>query len=831
MVGNSMTLTVNSSFPVSPVLLEQITQDLSLPQHQVAETLKLLLDDCTVPFIARYRKEATGGLDEVQIRDIRDKHEYYYTLQERKETILKSIEEQGKLTPPLRAKIEGCLVRTQLEDLYLPYKPKKRSRGQVAKERGLEPVALRLLGQEEKQLDVGAVLLEKVGSHEDLKTLEQVSQGVQDYIAECLAEDADIRGVLRAWTFENAVFVSSVREEHKETKTKFSNYYQFSEPVKSIAPHRLMALRRGEKENILKVNLEFDADFALGLVEENALKQELGESMRHFLKGCAKDAYQRLLNPSIETELRLETKSSAEEEAIKVFAKNLRNLLLLPPIPRKVVLGIDPGLRTGSKLVVVDQTGKLLEHLTIFPDHEKPVTHERNANAVHKILDLLRKHKVQYVSIGNGTAGREMDDFVSALLAQNKDLAVRVVTVNEAGASVYSASDVAREEFPELDLTYRGSVSIARRLQDPLAELVKIDPKSIGVGQYQHDVNQSKLKKSLEEVVESCVNYVGVNVNTASPSLLSYVAGIGPSLAKQIVRHREQKGEFQDREQLFEVMGYGAKTFEQSAGFLRIAEGKNILDRTGVHPERYLMVQKMAQDISLPLEQLLGNRDVLKSVDLSKYVSEEVGLPTLQDIIKELLKPGRDPREDGAKHVYNREVKTLADLKEGQILLGTVTNVTNFGAFVDIGVHQDGLIHVSELSSQFVKDASQAISVGDPVRVMVIGIDRERKRISLSKKAVETGVIPGQGTMETSPSARAGGEASLSQRGTSALRSTGKAPSADGPRNQTSAIGSRNAPKKEGGMRGSSSTEKPPAAAQGPASLQDLLSKFNNRRV
>lgn len=808
----------NKDILLTPEIVVDIATELNLKQSPVESTLKLILDDCTVPFIARYRKEATGGLDEVQIRDIRDRFEYLIALGERKETILKSIQEQGKLTPALEARIKGCKVKAELEDLYLPYKPKKRTRGQIAKERGLEPLALEILRQDPSLEDLVVLCVGYVGQHDEVTTLEIAIQGAKDYIAEHISERAEIRGELRQWIYDNAIFCSVVRDEHKEKKTKYNNYYDFREPVNSIAAHRLMALRRGEKEEIIKVTIDYDGETALALVSDRVIESRASTPVKTLLTECIKDAFSRLLATSIETELRLETKNRAEEEAIAVFAKNLRSLLLLPPIPKKIVLGVDPGIRTGSKLVVVDETGKLLDHATIFPDLEAPASAPKNRNAAEKALEFINKHKVEYVSIGNGTAGRELDDFFHQLSDANKNLGIKILVVNEAGASVYSASDVARDEFPDLDLTYRGAVSIARRLQDPLAELVKIEPKSIGVGQYQHDVNQSRLKKQLDDVVESCVNYVGVNLNTASPSLLSYVAGIGPTLAKNIVRHREQKGIFKDRNSLFEVMGFGPKAFEQAAGFLRIPEAVNPLDNTAVHPEAYRVVERIAGDLNKSLTELIGKRDVLNGLDLKRYVTEEIGVPTLQDIVKELLKPGRDPREDGVKHTYNREVRDINSLQEGMVLQGTVTNVTNFGAFVDIGVHQDGLIHISELSTQFVKDASQAIAVGDQVKVKVIGVDKERKRISLSRKAVEEGA--------TGPSAA---RPSTAQRAGASTQASGTQNNVRGPQaNNRNAGSSSGAPtRRPSGREGGPQPSQPTA----PASLQDLLTKFNNKRL
>jgi uncharacterized protein len=714
----------------------EISRSLEISSTQTESALKLLVEDCTIPFIARYRKEATGGLDEVQIRDIRDKFEYIVALNERRDSILKTIEEQGKLSPELKDKIVRCRNKSELEDLYLPYKPKKRTRGQIAKEKGLEPLAQRVLSQNESfVLKEAAEAL--VGTHADLTSVDIVLAGVRDIVSEVISEMAEVRGELRKWTFENALFRSVVKEEFKDKKTKFNDYFDFSEPVKSIPPHRLMALRRGEKEEIIKVSLEFDESLPVAMIHSRVNNGRGSADVKEFLLDCAKDAYSRLIAPSVETELRLETKNSAEEEAITVFSKNLRNLLLLPPIPKMVVLGVDPGFRTGSKLVVVDGTGKLLEYVTIYPDHDSSSSAGKNEAAQEKFLALVRKYEVNCVSIGNGTAGREMESFVEHALEKEKGREIRVVMVNESGASVYSASEVAREEFPDLDISYRGAVSIARRLQDPLAELVKIDPKSIGVGQYQHDVNQGKLKRSLEEVVESCVNFVGVNLNTASASLLSYVSGIGPSLARNIVLFRNSNGEFVSRQSLMKIPGFGTKTFEQAAGFLRIPNSENPLDNSAVHPEAYAIVESMAESLKVSLSGLVGNSSAAQSLNLNAFVRGEIGLPTLQDIVKELSKPGRDPRVDGVRMSYTKAVRAFDQLQEGQILMGTVTNVTNFGAFVDIGVHQDGLVHISELSHEFVKNPAEAISVGDQVRVKVIGVDKERKRISLSKKGAE----------------------------------------------------------------------------------------------
>ncbi len=807
---------------ISQEMISDISNDLNIPKNQVENTLNLILDDCTIPFIARYRKEVTGGLDEVQIRNIMDKYEYIYSLNERKDAIIRSITEQNKMTPVLQTKILACKIKTELEDLYLPYKPKKRTRGQIAVERGLAPLALEVLNQDPSLVDLTPLFTDYIGKHDDLKNLETVIQGVKDFIAENISEIAEIRKDIRHWIFENAKFKSEVRDDFKDKKTKYNNYYEFSEPVNTIAPHRLMALRRGEKEEVLKVSFEYDEQIPLSIISSSVIKNSASDVVKNFLTECISESYNRLISTSIETELRLETKTVAEEEAIHVFGKNLRNLLLLPPIPKRIVLGVDPGLRTGSKLVVVDQTGKLLSHVTIYPHHDEDLNYPKNKSAAETILNLISKYGVELISIGNGTAGRETEEFFEkALEGYTQGRKPRLVIVNEAGASVYSASDIAREEFPDLDISYRGSISIARRLQDPLAELVKIDPKSIGVGQYQHDVNQSRLKKQLGEVVESCVNYVGVNLNTASPSLLSYIAGIGNSLAKGIVRHREANGEFKSRKNLFEVMGFGAKIFEQSAGFLRIPESANPLDNTAVHPESYQIVEKIATDLSLSINDLLGNRDNIHKIKLDQYVTEEVGLPTLQDIKKELLKPGRDPREAGAKQTYNREVRDFGHLKEGQVVTGTVTNVTNFGAFVDIGVHQDGLIHISELSNQFIKDLSQAISVGDQVKVKIIGLDKERKRISLSKKACEEAPISQSSSGNT--------------QNISSQNNRSGAVSAQPNRNQKShqenyhARNNTNNYNKKPYQKAAKSNDSKEQDKH--ASLSDLLNKFNSNRV
>lgn len=729
-------------------ILVEIAENLQIDVKKIEKTLELLLDEYSVPFIARYRKEVTGGLNETQIREIRDQYEYIHLLNERKNIILRSISEQGKLTAEIEIKIKQTKNRSELEDLYLPFKPKKRTRGQIASERGLDKIAHVILAHvilaQNAELNFVHLLEQVVNSHPDLKTIENVVEGVKDYIAEYISEIPEIRTHLRKWMFDTANIHAAVVEEHKEKKTKYNNYYEYSEPVKTITPHRMMALRRGEKEGILNLSFDYDQNIPIEYIYNFIVKTETSEEVKNFLRECVIDSFKRLLSAHLATEIRLETKQIAEVAAIHVFEKNLKHLLLLPPIHKRVVMGIDPGFRSGSKIAVVDKTGKLLEYATIYPEFSDSLDAVKNKSASDLLMKLIQKHGISLIAVGNGTAGREVEAFVKNVLTQNPEFIVRVVIVNEAGASVYSASDTAREEFPDLDITIRGAISIARRLQDPLSELVKIDPKSIGVGQYQHDVNQGKLKKKLTEIVESCVNYVGVNLNTASTNLLSYVAGLDSNVSKMIVQYRNEHGEFKNREDLLKIHGFGPKKFEQSAGFLKIQESQNPLDNTSVHPESYELVEKMAQSLSISINELLGNKNNISKINPEYFVSENIGLPTLQDILRELQKPGRDPREDGARHSYNREIRKFEQLEEGQVLIGTVTNVANFGAFVDIGVHQDGLIHVSELAHQFVSDITRIVHVGDTVQVKIIGLDKERKRISLSKKACEQKNIPSQ---------------------------------------------------------------------------------------
>jgi uncharacterized protein len=714
------------------LILRWITGDTGLKPFQVENTVALLQEGATVPFIARYRKERTGELDEVAIRDVEERLSYYVELEERKVTVLKSIEEQGKLTPELKARIEATRQKTELEDLYLPYKPKRRTKATIARERGLEPLADIIASQEITCGTPEETAVPFVDAEREVPDVAAALEGAGHILAERFAEDADLRAFVRKLTGEQGLISSRVATDKKETVTKFEMYYDFQEPLKEVPSHRMLAMRRGEKEEVLFLSIVAPADEILAGLKARIIS---GKSIfAPLLSAVVEDSYKRLMAPSIEVELRLESKQRAEEAAFKVFADNLRNLLLSPPAGSKRVLGIDPGLRTGCKLAAVDTTGRFLDHVTIYPH-----TGEGKADTARKeLLRLAASHDSQMVAVGNGTAGRETEQFVRDTLAA-ADKRQPVVMVSEAGASVYSASDIAREEFPDLDLTVRGAISIARRLQDPLAELVKIDPKSIGVGQYQHDVNQTHLKKALDAVVESCVNYVGVDLNTASWALLSYVSGLGPALAKAIVRHRDEHGRFPSRKALLAVPRFGAKAFEQSAGFLRIREGEHPLDNTAVHPERYPVVETMASDLGVSLGQLVSDQALVSRIDLSRYVTDTVGLPTLRDIMEELKKPGRDPREEFVAAAFRDDVREISDLKEGMVLQGVVTNVTAFGAFVDVGVHQDGLVHVSHLADRYVKDPNEAVRVGQIVKVKVLAVDGERKRISLSIREAEGG--------------------------------------------------------------------------------------------
>lgn len=718
-----MALTVDQNSRILTCLIEET----GLQPRQVENTVALFQEGATVPFIARYRKERTGELDEVQVRTIEERLDYFRELEERKATVLASIEEQGKLTAELRGRIETTRQKTELEDLYLPFKPKRRTKATIARERGLEPLADLIAAQELADGTPEEAAAPFVAPDREVPDAAAALGGAGHILAERLSEDADARAEVRRLTWEQGLFSSRAVPDPEQKVTKFEMYYDYREPLREIPSHRMLAMRRGEKEEVLRLAVEAPEEEILLRLKGRLIR---GKSIfLALLEGIAEDAYRRLIAPSIEAELRLEAKKRADEAAIEVFARNLRALLLAPPAGGKRVLGIDPGLRTGSKLAALDGTGRFLEHATIYP-HTGAA---RVAPAQQELLRLTADNGIEMIAIGNGTAGREMEQFVrETLKAAGRQLPV--VMVNEAGASVYSASEIAREEFPELDLTVRGAISIARRLQDPLAELVKIDPKSIGVGQYQHDVNQSALKKALDAVVESCVNFVGVDLNTASWALLSYVSGIGESLARGIVRARDEKGPFATRRALLQVPRFGAKAFEQAAGFLRIRGGENPLDNTAVHPENYPVVAAMAKDLGVPPAGVSADPARLERIELERYRTEEVGLPTLRDILEELKKPGRDPREHFQTATFRDDVKEITDLREGMVLQGVVTNVTAFGAFVDIGVHQDGLVHISHLAGRYVTDPNEVVRVGDVVRVKVLSVDMARKRIGLSIK-------------------------------------------------------------------------------------------------
>ncbi|MEX2572153.1 MAG: Tex family protein [Gemmatimonadota bacterium] len=701
-----------------------IASELGLSPARVDAALRLLGEGNTIPFIARYRKEATGELDEVQIRDIRDRAEYLSVLDERRAAVLASIREQGKLTPELSTRIQRATTKAELEDLYRPFKPKRRTRATIAVDRGLEPLADLLASGRTSDADLLSAAGEYVDAAGEVPTVEDALAGARDIVAERVAEEPETRAFIRDLTRRRGSLVSRAARGREGETSKFQNYYDFSEPLRSVPGHRILAIRRGEAEDFLTVRVEAPEDEILGALRTRYVAPS---QARDQMALVVTDAYHRLIAPSVEVELRMELKNRADDEAIGIFGHNLEGLLLAPPAGERITLGIDPGFRTGCKLAVVSRTGALLDTGLLYLHQEE--------NASREIVRLVEKHAVELVAVGNGTASRETDKLVrTALSGIPPDRRPVAALVNEAGASVYSASDLAREELPQLDLTVRSAVSIARRIQDPLAELVKIDPKSIGVGQYQHDVPHTKLKRRLDETVESCVNRVGVEVNTASPALLSYVSGIGQSVAQRIVSHRDGTGPFTSRAELLRVPGVGARTFEQAAGFLRIANASHPLDRSAVHPERYTLVERMAADLRTPLPDLIGDERVVSRIDPARYVDEDVGLPTLNDILDELRKPGRDPREAFEAPEFREDVNEIKDLKEGMMLQGTVTNVVAFGAFVDVGVHQDGLVHVSQLADRFVKDPNDIVSVGQRVTVRVMKVDLDRRRIGLSMK-------------------------------------------------------------------------------------------------
>lgn len=716
-----------------------ISEELKIEEWRIAKALELMDQGGTIPFIARYRKDQTGTLNEIELRDIQHRREYLQEIEERKTTILKSIEEQGKLTPELKSQIEACKDKTLLEDLYAPYKPKKRTRATIAKECGLEPLARIIMAQEETDNTPETIGLIYCSEEKGLADPKAAINGACDILAEELADNATYRQYLRAQIEKQGLMVSKVRKEFEKQETKFKNYYDFSEAVSKIPSHRMLALRRGEKEKVLRLSIDMpDAEF-VSYLQSQVIRNE--SVWKPYLEEMCKDAWERLLKASLESEVRLLLKDKAEEEAFKVFSKNLQDVLLAPPAGHKAVLALDPGFRTGCKVAVLDKNGKFMDHGVIFP-HEPQ---KRVAEAGDYIAALVEKYEVDLIAIGNGTASRETDAFVADMSHKFKGKKPARVIVSEAGASVYSASPLAIQEFPNEDVTTRGAISIGRRLQDPLAELVKVDPQSIGVGQYQHDVNQRELKKRLDEVVESCVNMVGVDLNTASAPLLTHVAGVSSALAENVVKYREENGAFNSREEVLKVKGFGPKAYEQSAGFLRIPGAENPLDCSAVHPENYGLVEKMAAKAGVPVKDLVGNASAIKSLSLEEFLSDTVGKHTLEDIFAELEKPSRDPRKEFRYAKFNDNIKSINDLVTGSWMEGVVTNVANFGAFVDIGVHQDGLVHVSEISDKFVDDAKTVLTVGDVVKVRILGVDAGQKRISLSMKQEQTDGVAGAG--------------------------------------------------------------------------------------
>ena len=700
-----------------------IARFLQIPEGQVERTIGLLNEGATIPFISRYRKEVTGGLDEVQIGAIKDQLDKLTELSKRKETILATIEEQEKLTPELRKRIEESWDSTEIEDLYLPYKPKRVTKAEIARRKGLEPLAKIVMMQNENNLSARIKSFIKG----EVKNAEEALQGARDIIAEWINENESARNTVRNSFAHTAMITSKVIKGKEEEGAKYRDYFDFSESLNRASSHRLLALRRGEAEGILRVSISPDAESCLDRLNRRFVKGR-GE-VSEQVATAVDDSFKRLLKPSIETEFSNPSKAKADEEAIRVFAENLRQLLLAPPLGQKRVLGVDPGYRTGCKLVCLDAQGNLLHNEAIFPH---PPQNEKG-KAAAKVAQLVATYAIDAIAIGNGTASRETEQFITNIRYDRK---VQVFVVSENGASIYSASKIAREEFPEYDVTVRGAVSIGRRLMDPLAELVKIDPKSIGVGQYQHDVEQNALKKSLDQTVESCVNLVGVNVNTASKHLLTYISGLGPTLAQNIVNYRAEHGPFTSRKELMKVPRMGEKAFEQSAGFLRIPDGKNPLDNSAVHPESYPIVERMAKDLKCSVADLITDKALKKKLKLTDYLTDKVGMPTLLDIMEELDKPGRDPRQTIQVFAFDPTVKTIEDLKEGQVLPGIVTNITNFGCFVDVGIKENGLVHISELADRFVSDPTQVVSIHQHVKVKVLSVDLSRKRVQLSMKGI-----------------------------------------------------------------------------------------------
>ena len=708
--------TENTSIPLKFITL--IALSLQLSEKQIRNAIQLFNEGATIPFVSRYRKEMTDGMDEVQLGDTKEQYDKLCELAKRKLAVLKSIEDQNKLTPDLKARIDSCWNITELEDIYLPYKPKRRTRAEIARERGLEPLATGLMKQQSN--DVKKMALSFVKG--DVADIEDALKGARDIIAEWINENEAARNAIRSVFRREATISSKLIKGKDEEAQKYRDYFEMSEKLARCSSHRLLAMRRGETEGFLRVNISPEDDHCLERLDRIFVKGETESSQQ--VGEAVSDAYKRLLKPSIETEFASESKAKADTEAIRVFAENLRQLLLSPPLGQKRVLGIDPGFRTGCKVVCLDAQGNLLHNETIYP--HPPVNDA--SQAMRKVQKMVEAYDIQAVAIGNGTAGRETEQFI-----QNTrfDREVKLFVVSENGASIYSASKIARDEFPEYDVTVRGAVSIGRRLMDPLAELVKIDPKSIGVGQYQHDVDQSQLKKALDQTVENAVNRVGVNLNTASKHLLIYISGLGPQLAQNIVDYRTENGAFKSRKQLMKVPKMGAKTFEQCAGFLRIPDSVQLLDNSAVHPESYGIVESMAKDLKMDIKDLIQNKELKKSLDLQKYITPAVGLPTLNDILQELEKPGRDPRSEIQVFEFDPNVKKITDLRTGMELPGIVTNITNFGAFVDIGIKENGLVHVSQMADRYISNPAEVVSVHQHVKVRIMEVDVERKRVQL----------------------------------------------------------------------------------------------------
>ena len=798
-------------------LAKKISEELKLSHAHVSGAIRLLFqEECTIPFVARYRKEVTGSMDEVNLRNIRDRYAYLTELEQTRTKYLHTVEEFCKQKPELLAKFPAIKAqflaaetKQLLEDLYLPYKPKRRTRAQIAKEKGLEGLLDRILQGRSTLTNLSDIALEFVtpaGREVDkallVANVNEALTGAADIMAERISETAEYRAKVRDLSFATAYLISTKLEQAKGEETpknlaKYETYFDYKESIATAPSHRIMAVRRGEAEKCLRVTIQVDETRITQTLENQVLgTDKTTPEVKQWIQAISNDCYTRLLSTSIETEIRMHLKNAAEIEAINVFAKNLENLLLLPPIPGKVVLGVDPGLRTGSKLAAIDATGKLLAHDTVYPIPGK-IDHPKSLEAKNTIIKMIKDHNVECIAIGNGTGSREIDQLIIAALRDGDLKNVKRLVVNEAGASVYSTDEIAREEFPDLDPTIRSAVSIGRRLQDPLAELVKIDPRSIGVGQYQHDCNVTKLGRSLGETVESAVNRVGVNLNTASYKLLSYVSGIGGSLAKNIVTYRNQHGAFKNRYEIEKVSGFGPKAFQQAAGFLRISGATNPLDNSGVHPERYFIVDQIVKDLGQDINALVGNEVLVNAIPWERYVNQQTGMPTLLDIAKELAKPGRDPREEGVRLTFSEDIANIEDLKIGMKIKGTVTNVAAFGAFVDIGVHQDGLVHISELSDNFIKNPNEVVSVGDIKEVTVLDVDVAKRRISLSCKT-----NPGQRTEESKPN---------SER-TSAPQQATKRP-----------IDNKNRPAP---TKPAFSKPKPPEKSH---SLDELLSKFNQR--